>query len=52
MFSALGCSVLRMGMLMQAFVTLLTDWLASTGLASLCAALRALRRFRELSEAA
>ncbi|HEN3248764.1 TPA: hypothetical protein U5D40_001233 [Yersinia enterocolitica] len=52
MLSALGRSVLRAGTLMQAFATLLTGWAANAGLASLCAALRSLRRFRELSEAA
>ncbi|MGF2255058.1 hypothetical protein ACE5I6_16390 [Yersinia ruckeri] len=52
MLSALGRSLLRAGTLIQAFVTRLAGWVANTGFASLCAALRAFRRFRELSEAA
>ncbi|HEI6980799.1 TPA: hypothetical protein SK296_004629 [Yersinia enterocolitica] len=52
MLSALGRSALRAGTLIQAFATRLTGRVTNAGLAFLCAALRALRRFRELSEAA
>ncbi|WP_186369325.1 hypothetical protein [Yersinia bercovieri] len=52
MLSALGFSLLRAGTLIQAFVTRIAGCAANAGLVSLCEALRALRRFRELSEAA
>ncbi|EKN4139362.1 hypothetical protein NUF85_001861 [Yersinia enterocolitica] len=52
MLSALGFSLLRAGTLIQAFVTRLAGCLPDACSTSLCEALRALRRFRELSEAA